>query len=55
MAWPALKSGRIDELIAAALVAHHLIRFARDCTEGLQNAAFYADRPQPALAVSGTA
>ena len=50
MAWPALKSGRIDELIAAALVAHHLIRFARECTE--QSASFYADRSQPALAVT---
>jgi hopanoid C-2 methylase len=47
MAWPALKAGRMDELIAAALVAHHLIRFARDCTDGLQAASFYADRPQP--------
>jgi hypothetical protein len=52
MALPALRRGRIDELIAAALVAHHMIRFTRDCTEGLQNAAFYADRPQPALALT---
>jgi hypothetical protein len=44
MAWPALKSGKIDELIAAALVAHHLIRFARDCTQ--QRAAFFSDRPR---------
>ena len=51
MAWPALKSGRVDELIAAALVAHHLICFARDCTEGRQSASFYTDRPQAALAV----
>jgi hopanoid C-2 methylase len=47
MAWPALKSGRIGELIASALVAHHLIRFARDCTQ--QNAAFFTDRPHAAL------
>ncbi|HWE73790.1 MAG TPA: DUF4070 domain-containing protein, partial [Stellaceae bacterium] len=46
MAWPALKSGRIDELIAAALVAHHLIRFAQDCTK--QSAAFFSQRSQPA-------
>ncbi|HXO03821.1 MAG TPA: DUF4070 domain-containing protein [Stellaceae bacterium] len=52
MAWAALKAGRIDELIAAALVAHHLIRFARECTEGRQNASFYAERPQPALALT---
>ena len=45
MAWPALRAGRIAELIAAALVAHHLIRFAQDCTR--QSAAFFADRPRP--------
>jgi hopanoid C-2 methylase len=44
MAWRAFKSGRIDELIAAALVAHHLIRFAQDCTR--QRATFFNDRPQ---------
>jgi hopanoid C-2 methylase len=52
MAWPAIRAGRIDELIACALVAHHLIRFARDCTVGRQNAAFYADRAPPAMAVT---
>jgi hopanoid C-2 methylase len=49
MAWPALKSGRIDELIAAALVAHHLIRFAQDCTR--QRATFFNDRPRAEAAV----
>jgi radical SAM superfamily enzyme YgiQ (UPF0313 family) len=52
MAWPALRAGNIGELIAAALVAHHLIRFARECTEGRQNAAFYGERAQPALALT---
>jgi len=51
MALPALRRGRIDELIASALVAHHMITFARECTAGQQNAAFYADRPQPAVGV----
>jgi hopanoid C-2 methylase len=51
MAWPALRKGRIDELIAAALVAHHLIRFGRECTDGRQRAAFYADRPLPVPAL----
>jgi radical SAM superfamily enzyme YgiQ (UPF0313 family) len=46
MAWPALKSGKIDELIAAALVAHHLITFARDATR--QRASFYTTLPRPA-------
>jgi hopanoid C-2 methylase len=40
----ALRSGRVAELIAVSLVAHHMIRFARECTEGRQNASFYADR-----------
>jgi hopanoid C-2 methylase len=43
----ALKSGRVSELIGAALVAHHMIRFARECGEGRQNASFYADRAKP--------
>ena len=51
MALPALRQGRIDELIASALVAHHMITFARECTAGQQSAAFYADRPLPALAL----
>ena len=44
----ALRGGRIEELIAVALVAHHMIRFARDCTEGRQKASFYVDRPESA-------
>ena len=55
MAGQALRAGRVDELIAVALVAHHMIRFARDCTEGRQNASFYADRPAPVLAVRRSA
>ncbi|HEX3860400.1 MAG TPA: B12-binding domain-containing radical SAM protein [Stellaceae bacterium] len=45
---PALRAGQINELIAVALVAHHMIRFARECTEGRQNASFYADHVKPA-------
>jgi radical SAM superfamily enzyme YgiQ (UPF0313 family) len=55
MALPALRAGRIEDLIAVALVAHHMISFARDCTEGRQNASFYADRPQPTTAVTRAA
>jgi radical SAM superfamily enzyme YgiQ (UPF0313 family) len=54
MAWSALKAGRIDELIAAALVAHHLICFARECEAGRQAASFYAERSQPVLAIGQT-
>jgi hopanoid C-2 methylase len=55
MAAPALRAGQIAELIAVALVAHHLICFARECTQGLQSASFYADQAkraadQPAIA-----
>jgi hopanoid C-2 methylase len=53
MAWPALKSGKIDELIAAALVAHHLITFARDCTR--QRATFYTNLPSVVPAVKQAA
>ncbi|MFZ2003613.1 MAG: B12-binding domain-containing radical SAM protein [Stellaceae bacterium] len=53
MAWPALKSGRIDELIAAALVAHHLIRFAQDCMQ--QRATFFTAKPSAALTVKEAA
>ena len=55
MALPALRRGRIDELIASALVAHHMITFARECTEGRQSAAFYADRQQVAGVVTRAA
>jgi hopanoid C-2 methylase len=44
MAWPALRAGKIEELIQIALVAHHMIVFARECAVGQQSAAFYADR-----------
>jgi hypothetical protein len=47
-AMAALRAGRLAELIAVALVAHHMIRFARECSEGRQNASFYADRPKAA-------
>ncbi len=47
-ALPLLRAGRVDEVIAVALVAHHMIRFASECTDGRQNAAFYADRARTA-------
>ena len=45
MAWPALRSGRVEELIHIAVVAHHLITYARECEEGRQMASNYATRP----------
>ena len=47
-ALPLLRRGQVEELIAVALVAHHMITFARECTAGRQGAAFYADRAKPA-------
>jgi hopanoid C-2 methylase len=52
MAWPLLKAGRIEDVIQVALVAHHLISFARDAVRGRQNASFYSPNtrslPEPA-------
>jgi radical SAM superfamily enzyme YgiQ (UPF0313 family) len=46
MAWPALRGGRIEELIHVGLVAHHMITFARGCAQGRENASFFAERPK---------
>jgi radical SAM superfamily enzyme YgiQ (UPF0313 family) len=42
MAAPALRAGRIEELIHVAVISHHLIEFTRDCLRGEGQAAFYA-------------
>jgi hypothetical protein len=39
-----LKRGDIEGLIASAMIAHHLIMFARAATEGRQNASNYSIR-----------
>ena len=49
MAGPALRAGRIEELIHIGIVSHHMILFARGCAAGIENAAFYAQRPNPAI------
>ena len=46
MARPALRAGRIEELIHIGLVAHHMIVFAHACAAGRENAAFFAQRPK---------
>jgi hopanoid C-2 methylase len=48
MAWPALRAARIEQLIHIGIVAHHMIVFARECEEGRENAAFFAERPKVA-------
>ena len=45
-AWPRLKSGDIEWVISAGLVAHHLILFARDASGGKQTASYYSTRLQ---------
>ena len=44
MAWPALRAGRIEELIHIGLVGHHLITYARECEQGRHMASNYAVR-----------
>jgi hypothetical protein len=47
MAWPALRAGKIEPLIHAAVVSHHLIEFTRDCVRGLGESSFYAPGASP--------
>lgn len=44
MALPALKAGKIEQVIHVGIVAHHLIQFARECTEGAESASFYSQK-----------
>ncbi len=41
-AWPLIKTGDIERVVAVGVVAHHLITFARDAASGKQNASFYS-------------
>jgi radical SAM superfamily enzyme YgiQ (UPF0313 family) len=53
MAWPALKKGKIEELIHTAVVSHHMIKFARECVSGEAEKCFYGEtskRPESAEA-----
>jgi hopanoid C-2 methylase len=43
-AWGQLKRGEIENFIAVAMVAHHLITFARAASHGQQNASNYSIR-----------
>jgi radical SAM superfamily enzyme YgiQ (UPF0313 family) len=45
MAWPALRAGKIEQLIHIAVVSHHLIEFTRDCLRGAGESSFYAPAP----------
>lgn len=50
MARPALRELRIEDLIHTAVVAHHMILFARECAEGVGERCFYgpSSEPEPA-------
>jgi len=41
-AWPLIKRGDIERVVAVGVVAHHLITFAQDAVSGRQNASFYS-------------
>lgn len=47
-AWPMLKVGRIESMIHVTLVAHHLIQFTRECSQGKESASFYSQRVRKA-------
>ena len=49
LAWPSLRSGRIEGLIHAAIVSHHLIEFTRDGLQGMGETSFYADHQHGGL------
>ena len=44
-AWPRLKVMDIERVISVGVVAHHLISFAREASQGRQNASFYSQKP----------
>jgi radical SAM superfamily enzyme YgiQ (UPF0313 family) len=53
MALPALRAGRIEEVIHTAVVSHHLIEFTRRALRGRREAAFYAPSREPRRASAG--
>lgn len=42
MVWPALRAGRIEDLIHTTVVSYHLIEFTRQCARGVRESSFYA-------------
>lgn len=54
MAWPALRTGKIEELVHIAVVSHHLIEFTRQCARGARESSFYAPVvPSTPAAIAG--
>lgn len=46
MALPALRQLKIEEVIHVAVVAHHMVLFARECASGQAEKCFYSPAPQ---------
>jgi radical SAM superfamily enzyme YgiQ (UPF0313 family) len=44
MAWTELKQGNVETMFQVAMVAHHLITYARECTEGKMQSSNYSIR-----------
>ena len=58
MAWTELKQGNVETMFQVAMVAHHLITYARECTQGKMQSSNYSirrvedEREQEALAAA---
>ena len=58
MAWTELKQGNVETMFQVAMVAHHLITYARECTQGKMQSSNYsirqveAERESEALALA---
>jgi radical SAM superfamily enzyme YgiQ (UPF0313 family) len=58
MAWHELKQGNVETVFQVAMVAHHLITYARECTQGKMQSSNYSirrveeERENEALAVT---
>jgi len=58
MAWHELKQGNVETVFQVAMVAHHLITYARECTQGKMQSSNYSirrveeDRENEALAAA---
>ncbi|APB33887.1 Fe-S oxidoreductase [Gloeomargarita lithophora Alchichica-D10] len=49
---PAFQKGQIEYIISTALVSHHLIKFARECSQGQESASFYSQKVRQPVAVT---
>jgi hopanoid C-2 methylase len=50
LAGPALKAGKIEDVIGTGWASYHLIEFAKECATGVESASFYSQKlrePEP--------